>query len=179
MYDFFFCRFINDYIPMPGIEINSNPVFGCSCEPRCCAGAKKCCPHSSDAVFAYTSAKRVRLPPGKIWKFLNFMNNNTIIVSNNSSCLMFFIMWQICYLIGYLIKLLKSDQNQSVNLSRWPVTKLDIRIGVFCDCIMSCTLFLHVWITATILDWSCMSGSAGKSKSPRHHLLIMFAPLFT
>lgn len=49
---------------MPGLELETNPVIGCSCEDRCCASAKKCCPHNSDASFAYTMAKRVRLMPG-------------------------------------------------------------------------------------------------------------------
>ena len=52
---------------MPGLVIDNDAVMGCNCEVRCCAGAKRCCPHNNDALFAYTSAKRVRLMPGYLY----------------------------------------------------------------------------------------------------------------
>ena len=59
-------RFINDYIHMDGLTVQSEPVMGCCCEDKCTASKKTCCPHNSDADFAYTPGKRVRLIPGNV-----------------------------------------------------------------------------------------------------------------
>ena len=57
-------RFVTDYVPTTGVPFADKPVMGCTCEDGCRALSGKCCPHKSSADFAYTKAKRTRLPPG-------------------------------------------------------------------------------------------------------------------
>ncbi|XP_067932494.1 histone-lysine N-methyltransferase SUV39H2-like [Watersipora subatra] len=86
-------QFICDYLPMPGLSLNTEAMLGCSCEVKCCAGSKHCCPHNNDSVFAYTSAKRVRLMPG------------SAIYECNSKCLCDSTCWNRVVQLGSQVKL--------------------------------------------------------------------------
>jgi len=55
--------YINDYMPMPGIEIPDDPIIGCDCS-NCITEKSSCCASSMGSEFAYYKKKRVRVPPG-------------------------------------------------------------------------------------------------------------------
>ncbi|KAF6017314.1 hypothetical protein EB796_024381 [Bugula neritina] len=57
-------RLINDYVPMPGLVLDSEPVIGCSCEGGCHPRQRTCCSANSHTVFAYTISRKVRVEPG-------------------------------------------------------------------------------------------------------------------
>ena len=55
--------YINDYKPMPGIDIPNDPIVGCECED-CFDEKKSCCGPNAGTVFGYYKSKKVRIEPG-------------------------------------------------------------------------------------------------------------------
>ena len=54
--------YIEEYLPGSGVMIPDEPPIGCECKN--CDSKSKCCFAQYDGVFPYTSAGRVRVPPG-------------------------------------------------------------------------------------------------------------------
>ncbi|KAG7205164.1 hypothetical protein KM043_018258, partial [Ampulex compressa] len=57
--DFFY---IDDYLPGAGVIVPEDPPIGCEC--TCCDSRSKCCFTQSEGSFPYTTAGRIRVPPG-------------------------------------------------------------------------------------------------------------------
>ncbi|KAM7322500.1 hypothetical protein ACRRTK_018005 [Alexandromys fortis] len=53
--------YINEYRPAPGITINNEATFGCSCTD-CFMG--KCCPVEAGVVLAYNKNQQIKIKPG-------------------------------------------------------------------------------------------------------------------
>ncbi|XP_014217049.1 histone-lysine N-methyltransferase SUV39H2 [Copidosoma floridanum] len=54
--------YIDDYLPGSGVIIPEEPPIGCECSV--CDSKSKCCFTMHDGCFPYTSACRIRVPPG-------------------------------------------------------------------------------------------------------------------
>ena len=54
--------YIDDYLPGSGVVIPEEPPIGCECSS--CDSKTKCCYALCDGSFPYTSACRIRVPPG-------------------------------------------------------------------------------------------------------------------
>lgn len=55
--------YTNDVEPGKGVTIPDDPPIGCDCTNGC-SSKSKCCNDNSGSSFAYTSNKRIRVPPG-------------------------------------------------------------------------------------------------------------------
>lgn len=53
--------YINEYRPAPGITLNSEATFGCSCT-NCFF--EKCCPAEAGVVLAYNKNRQIKIQPG-------------------------------------------------------------------------------------------------------------------
>lgn len=53
--------YINEYRPAPGISINSEATFGCSCTD---CFFDKCCPAEAGVVLAYNKKQQIKIQPG-------------------------------------------------------------------------------------------------------------------
>ncbi|XP_031215387.1 histone-lysine N-methyltransferase SUV39H2 isoform X3 [Mastomys coucha] len=53
--------YINEYRPAPGINLNSEATFGCSCTD---CFFEKCCPAEAGVVLAYNKNQQIKIQPG-------------------------------------------------------------------------------------------------------------------
>ncbi|XP_060228678.1 histone-lysine N-methyltransferase SUV39H2 isoform X2 [Meriones unguiculatus] len=53
--------YINEYRPAPGISLNSEATFGCSCTD---CFFEKCCPAEAGVVLAYNKNQQIKIQPG-------------------------------------------------------------------------------------------------------------------